>query len=148
LKEALLSRRKIDANGCWLWTMKRAAYGYGQWVVGQTDYHVHRLSAHLYHGFDLASSLTICHSCDNPPCCNPQHLFVGTSLDNSQDMVRKGRSAKGEHNAQSKLTDAEVHAIRKRYAGGETQKTLANAYDVHQTLVSLIVRRILWKHVE
>lgn len=147
LKAALLNRRRVDGNGCWIWTLHCGERGYGQWTIGQRNYPVHRLSAHLHFGFDLDSPLLICHRCDNPPCFNPEHLFIGTSAENSADMVRKGRSLKGEASGHSKLTEDDVRVIRRRYSLGESQQAIADDYGVNQTLIGFIVRGVAWKHV-
>jgi hypothetical protein len=147
LLTALLARGQFTESGCLEWTMSRGERGYGQWTIGQRNYAVHRLSAHLHFGFDLDSPLLICHRCDNPSCFNPLHLFVGTSADNAADMVRKGRSAKGERSGQSKLTEDDIRLIRQRYERGESQQAIADDYGVNQTLIGFIVRKVSWKHV-
>jgi hypothetical protein len=148
VKAMLLSRREIDANGCWNWTKYcDDKMGYGQVTIEQNSFAVHRLSAAIFFAFDLASPLLICHHCDNPRCFNPDHLFVGTHADNSGDMVRKGRSCNGETNPNSKLTELDVMAIRQRYLSGESQLAIANDYGVNQTLIGFIVRKVRWKQV-
>jgi hypothetical protein len=81
-----------EATGCWNWTGNLRNWRYGGIYYSGRDESVHRVVAHLYLGFDLASPLEVCHRCDNPRCFNPKHLFVGTHLENMQDMVKKGRS--------------------------------------------------------
>jgi hypothetical protein len=121
--------------------------GYGQWTIAQRNYAVHRLSAHLFLSFDLESPLCICHRCDNPPCFNPDHFFIGTNAENSYDMVTKGRSLQGEMHHNSKLTEEDVRMIRQRLDAGETQTTIAKDYAVNQTLIGFIARGVAWKHV-
>jgi hypothetical protein len=92
-----------EATGCWNWTGVRIDGGYGRIVFnGNRHTLVHRLSAHLYLGFDLKSKLLVCHRCDNPSCFNPKHLFIGTNLDNMKDAVAKGRFKR--NNANSRKT--------------------------------------------
>lgn len=84
-------------NGCWEWQGGKVRYGYG----GFHDEN-HRLRfAHRYswemHNGPIPKGLFVCHTCDNPPCINPAHLFIGTPKDNTQDMIRKGRSAQGQY---------------------------------------------------
>ena len=81
-----------DSTGCWLWKDAVDHDGYGVITVDRRQLRANRFVAHLYFGFDLNSNLLICHKCDNPPCVNPEHLFVGTPSDNMQDSVRKGRN--------------------------------------------------------
>lgn len=89
------------------------------------------------------------HSCDNPPCVNPAHLFLGTTQENAQDMVRKGRWANGircgELSHSAKLTLPQVEEIRGRYAAGERQVSLAADFGVRQTTISRIIRGDSWK---
>jgi hypothetical protein len=83
--------RVVEETGCWEWTGRVHAWGYGvMWFFGK-DQLVHRVAAHLYRGFDLNSGLQVLHTCDNPPCFNPEHLFSGTNLDNRRDCYAKGR---------------------------------------------------------
>ncbi len=94
----LLSKRKLNSNGCWEWQGNRLKSGYGRIKVrrlASSNIQVHRLAAYLWKGFKLESPLDICHSCDNPPCFNPDHLFEGSRLINVQDCIRKGRMHAG-----------------------------------------------------
>ena len=80
---------------CWNWTAGRDRAGYGHLRYMGRREQVHRVSAHIYLGFDLASNLCVCHRCDNPSCFNPKHLFIGTYSDNVRDALRKGRFISG-----------------------------------------------------
>ena len=93
----------------------------------------------------LLPGLVACHSCDNPWCVSADHLWEGTHQDNADDMVDKGRSARGEKNGQVKLTEEQVSAIR---ADNRTHETIANEYGVHRVLVSLIKRGERWGHLD
>ena len=108
----------------------------------------HRLVVGLRTG-DQGQAL---HACDWPPCCNPAHLSIGTPQDNMDQKVARGRQVTvpqpGEDNGEAKLTDPEVLEIRARYATGQiTQQGLADQYGVHQTIISKIVNRKIWKHI-
>jgi hypothetical protein len=94
------------------------------------------------------------HRCDNPPCCNPAHLFEGTRADNMRDMWSKGRgvkppdnSGKGEAHCSVKLTDRAVRAIRHRAAQGERKTLLAEEFSVSVSNVYAIVSRRSWDHI-
>lgn len=96
---------------CWLWTGS-IQYKYGRIKIKQKTYKAHRVSYELVKG-PIPRGIIVCHTCDNPPCVNPSHLFLGTHKVNSQDMVDKGRSLKGTKHHQCKLSDNEVLEIRR-----------------------------------
>jgi hypothetical protein len=82
---------RITASGCWEWTGPLSEWGYGQIAYNGTVYLLHRFAASLWLGIDLDSDVLVLHSCDNPPCFNPAHLYPGTDADNSRDCTDKGR---------------------------------------------------------
>jgi len=153
---------------CWPWTAGKVASGYGAFYLGsRSDGTRRQLSASriawtLAHG-PVPLGMLVCHHCDNPDCCNPLHLFLGTPADNIRDAARKGRTASGERNGShthperlargerhglAKLTEAQVREIRARYAaGGVSQSQLAREYGMARTTISSIVRRETWAHV-
>lgn len=152
---------QVDQTGvCWIW--KRAvARGYGWLRFRGRPMMAHRVAYLLKNG-TLPSDLCVCHHCDNPPCVNPAHLFIGTRADNNRDRDRKGRlganvgltmrkyperRARGERQGSAKLTAAVVRDIRKRAAAGETHRSIARVYGVSKTCVGEIVRRENWAHV-
>lgn len=91
----------------------------------------------------------VCHHCDNPACINPEHLFVGSALDNNRDREAKGRrNVKGERNPIARLTDAQVREIRTRAASGENQSQIGADYGIKNMTVSAIHRRRNWKHIQ
>lgn len=82
-----------NANGCMEWQGVRRKDGYGVLFVGKRRVSAHRYSYQLHYGVTLDSLQLVCHKCDNPPCANPDHLFIGTHQDNVADMIAKGRAA-------------------------------------------------------
>lgn len=141
---------------CWVWTAYADRKGYGRLQYGGNPSAIAtRVSWRLAHGTG-AGGLMVCHRCDNPPCVNPDHLFLGTARDNIHDMHAKGRQADvaltrhiGEDSGAAKLTDNQVREIRAAYsAGAATQVALAARYGVTQGSVSKICRRATWTHIE
>ncbi len=139
------------AGACWLWVACTDGHGYGTISVKNRPVKAHRVAWELTYG-PIPGRLWVLHKCDNPPCCNPAHLFLGTAVDNSADMVSKGRGrytpGEGESNGKAKLTNEIVRSIRAEYAaGGITQMQLSAKYNVTQAQISLIVLRKEWKHI-
>ena len=132
---------------CWLWTGSKDKHGYGRISYNRKPILVHRLVL-ILDGANIVPSDFVCHKCDNPSCVNPDHLFIGSAKDNSQDMKKKGRSCRGERQGQSKLTENIVKDIRSKYAEGKvTQKKLADEHGIHQVTVSEIITRKIWQHI-
>lgn len=141
----LRERVKADsATGCWIWTQSRGPRGYGRYgmraYVGgpMVNASAHRLALELILGRPIQPGMHACHRCDNPPCCNPQHLFEGTTTDNQRDCREKGRARwrTGEQHGMAKLTAVDVFAILDAIAAGETQGSLAKRYGVCQATIS------------
>jgi hypothetical protein len=141
---------------CWDWTGAMGPYGYGTfWDAGKRQgkrtKRAHRVAwVHVYG--DIPKGLLICHRCDNRRCVRPDHLFLGTHRDNTEDMVAKGRfvlgrRSHGELNGSSKLVADQVMAIRRRYTRGEEGKAMAEEFGICQAHVSRIVLRKTWKHL-
>jgi hypothetical protein len=132
---------------CWEWQgrVDHDGYGlYGSPLLGEGR--AHRRAWVLAHG-PIPEGLLVCHHCDNPPCVNPAHLFLGTSADNTRDSVEKGRRACGERVNTAKLSVADVREIRRLREGGATQQALADRFGCSQPMVGVIVRREAWRHV-
>jgi len=138
---------RAGPDECWLWKGARHPKGYGEFrsPPGLTKI-AHRVAFILSRG-DIPPGLLICHSCDNPPCCNPRHLFAGTAKENSLDMVSKGRSPRGERQGHTRMTEREVRAIRRLNDLAVRQKDLAEAFGVPQQTMSAIIKRKNWKYV-
>lgn len=148
--EKLFSNRIVDQKtDCWIWTGYLVKGGYGLLPLKINRFYVHRLSAYLWKGFDIASKLRVLHECDRPPCFNPNHLFIGTQQDNMDDMVKKGRSVKipGSRNGNSKLTESLVIQIRMLRREGWELKQLKEHFGVSQSTINQIIYRKIWTHV-
>ena len=142
---------KNHTNNCWKWGGTIMVNGYGTLTIRPNKYYAHRASWMINRG-PIPDGLHVLHKCDNPPCVNPEHLFLGTQRDNNNDKIRKGRarggSMKGESHPLVKMTNGKIKEIRARYkAGGITQGDLASQYGMSQPGVSAIITGRLWKHV-
>ena len=138
-----------DPDGCWLWAAGAFEGGYGAMVYGGKLCKASRIAWELTNG-PIPDGLWVLHRCDNPPCCNPAHLFIGTPRDNTHDALRKGRWCRtpGEARWSAKLRDVDVIDIRNRYVPRKvTLKDLADEYGVTFQLISMIVNRKIWTHI-
>jgi hypothetical protein len=129
-------------SGCWLWEKSLDVYGYGR--LGH-DGLAHRHSWTIHRG-PIPLGMHVLHKCDTPICVNPDHLFLGTAGDNARDRDKKGRGAKrsGEKSNLSKLTEADVLAIR---SDTRLQVIISKIYGINQTTVSKIKCRKSWAHL-
>lgn len=141
---------KVDKSsgpdGCWLWTGSRISTGYGNVYYLGSMVLAHRLSLMLS-GVDVQPSVFVCHKCDNPPCCNPAHLFLGTNADNVADMISKDRHSRGERNGHAKLSPESVSEIRRLRSDGATEIELSARFGVSRATISDISRRRSWTHI-
>jgi len=138
-------------NGCWLWKAGTFKDGYGCFTYNGKIQRAHRVSYQLFLG-SIPEGLLVCHKCDIRKCVNPDHLFLGTVLDNNLDCIRKNRhgkkGAKGEKHGSAKLTEKQVLEIRQRVNENEiTQYKAAKLYGVDPALINGIVHRRIWKHI-
>lgn len=134
-----------EPDECWEWTAGRwPGQEYGRIKFYGRDERAHRIAWELEHG-PIPEGMFVCHRCDNPPCCNPAHLFLGTPADNMADMARKGRSLHSHRNPRSRLTADQVDEVRRLYAAGTiTQAVLGKQFGVSQPAISAVVRQQVW----
>ncbi len=130
-------------NGCWIWHGTKVTRGYGQISSNGKIWRAHRLSWALHKG-NIPAGVLVLHKCDNPSCVNPEHLFLGSVQDNVDDRIKKGRSARGSNMGSSKLTEANVHAIRARLSHAETHVSIAASFDVTESAISHIAAGHSW----
>lgn len=139
-----------DPDACWEWHGCRDGNGYGKIGVRGVMKLAHRVSM-LLAGND-PGEMCVLHRCDNPPCVNPGHLFMGTKKENTQDMVVKGRArgkvSLGSENGIAKLTEESVREMRRLRGDGEKLSTLAAQYGICESNVSQICRGTAWRHVQ
>jgi hypothetical protein len=133
-----------DTNGCWPWTGTCTTNGYGWTHWGGRGIGAHRLAWLLAGGKALAPGEYVCHHCDNPPCCRPDHLFAGLPRDNSLDMARKGRARgarPGAANHRARFTETQITEIRAAYVPYKVSaRALAERYGTHEQVIGRIIR--------
>lgn len=150
-------------DSCWLWSGYVRRDGYGQVTHNNRRSGAHRWAFELATHQMIPAGMMVCHSCDTPLCCNPDHLFLGTALDNQRDSSAKGRSrfgarnpmtnpdarAKvaqpGSRNGMAKLTEKQVSEIRRLTSLGHRQSDVGAMFSVSQATVSLISRGVTWR---
>lgn len=136
-------------NDCWLWTgATDNAFGYGKFRLNGKSINAHRASFILFNG-EIPEGLFVCHKCDNPPCVNPEHLFVGTSEDNNKDRSNKGRTARldGYLSPSAKLNVPIVLKIREMYENNTTVAKISKLLNISYRTVWDVCNRISWRNV-
>lgn len=134
---------------CWEWQGRPTGNikygGYGCIRLNQVPFLSHRVAYKLHTGID-PGDLLVCHKCDNPICCRPSHLFLGTQAQNLEDMYKKRRQniARGIRHSQAKLTESDIRKIR---ASSRTGRQLAKQFKMSPAAISNILNRNTWKHV-
>jgi hypothetical protein len=136
--------KKADGDACWEWLGQRIKGGYGMLFDGAGKYvTANRISWMLNIGA-IPPGYVVRHLCNNPPCVRPDHLRLGTQLENMADRAAAGRTALGETNGKSKLSDEDVQQIRSLHAAGLNYRQIATRYPVHEHTISAICRG-LWR---
>ena len=136
-----------NKDDCWGWSGQKTK-GYGRLSIGHTGWvMIHRLSWTIHNG-EIPQGKMVLHKCDNPPCSNPCHLFIGTQKDNISDAARKGRlnTSRGEAH-RHKLTTVQVLEIRRTFESGETKLSISKKFKTSRSNVQAIVNRITWTHI-
>lgn len=155
---------KVDKSGdCWVWNGGLQSGGYGHFWCKGKDFIAHRFAWQISFG-DIPKGLCVCHKCDNRKCVNPEHLWLGTPHDNTQDMLQKGRAATGEkHHShlhpenvrrgekafKAKLTADIVREIRTLYATGNYSKSeLGRKFGVGHKSIECLINFKSWRHIQ
>lgn len=138
---------KVDVLGpdeCWPWkgSQKGTGYGYVRWEG--KNVRTHRLAFFLSNAY-LPEGKNVCHTCDNPPCCNPIHLFAGTQKENMEDCSQKGRTARRH---KGKLTNFQVIELRQLHEQGIPYSKLAGMFGISKAGAHAIGTRICYKEVQ
>jgi hypothetical protein len=135
-----------DGTGCWDWKGPFSKEGYALLATRRFGNRAARISYILHFG-PIPRGMYVCHHCDNRRCVRPDHLFLGTTQDNTADMVAKRRHRYGVLHNKAKLTEADIPTIRALRAGGLSQQKIADRYGVSQTTISSILLGKTWFHV-
>lgn len=148
-------KKGSSIDSCWLWIGAQDGYGYGQLATGsmidgsRRRERAHRIAYELTIG-PIPDGLEVLHKCDNPPCCNPTHLFLGTQTQNIEDMKRKGRakSLQGEAKSNAVLSDEIVCKLRILYEqGGISQRKAGRLLGLNENTAKAALSGKSWKHV-
>lgn len=137
--ETFMDRIKKSENACWEWQGTRDRKGYGKITINKATWRAHRY-AYLHFKGNM-DGLSVLHKCDNPCCCNPDHLFLGNAVDNALDMIQKGRGGR------VKLTIAQIFKIRELYASGMGRKQISEQLNVKRRTVDNVVNGKRWSHL-
>lgn len=142
-----------NQSGCIEWQSTTDRYGYGfitfmpEGAAGGITLKAHRIAWEYANG-SIPEGMHVLHKCDNPKCCNPDHLFLGTQLDNNRDMKEKNRNTRGNMRKDAKLNPDDVRRIRSMQESGIQQSRIAEHFGVSRSTVCQIVKRDRWAHVE
>lgn len=159
----------VTKENCWNWKGSLQPNGYGKFSIKRNFISAHRASYQIFKG-EIPKGRFICHTCDNKKCVNPDHLWIGTPKENMQDAIKKGiiiykkgyslsadhieklricnkPDKKGEKHHLRKLSNKNIHEIRKLYKLGNTQKKISEKFNIHPSAISRIVRNKRWAHI-
>lgn len=133
---------------CWEWTGSKSKKGYGLFDARCGESRAHRVSWMFSFG-NVPNGVFVLHSCDNPSCVNPNHLFLGSAKDNTQDMIRKSRdSLIGSKNSQAKLSEVSIVEIKTLYQSGISISKISSLFNVVYETIWDIVNGNTWKHIK
>lgn len=141
---AFWKRTVLRESGCMEWLGAKDKDGYGVSRFHGKSIRAHRHAYILVEG-EIPTGKHVCHRCDNPGCCNPEHLFLGTHDDNMRDKVQKGRCCRGQGVSNSKLTPEKVFAIR---SATGTSKSVAAQFGISMSAVDHVRHRRRWQWLE
>lgn len=152
LESLLENTAWIPFCGCQIWLGSVNPNGYGTILHKGRKYYTHRRAKMFSIGRELSKGELVLHKCDTHSCCNPAHLYVGTHLDNTRDMIERNRcnyskAMRGEAHSSAKCSDADVRTIRELRAAGSSFRELAKRYGIAIRAAYCICTRKTWKHI-
>ena len=133
-------------KGCWIWIAGTSGNGYGGFKIDDKMFRSHRVAFEMWKG-RIPDGQLVRHKCDDPLCCNPEHLELGTTADNVNDRQERNRQSKGGDRYNSKLTEDDVREIRMLLRTGITGVEIARRFGVSQDAISKIKSGRNWKHI-
>jgi hypothetical protein len=144
--DILVLAQSGEGDECVEWPHARSSTGYGNLWTGERYRSAHKAAWEAIHG-PVPPGQVVRHLCNNRPCIRIDHLAIGTHADNYADMRHSGNELVGEARSDSKLTEAQVRAIRAGRESGTTIRALADLYGVNVATVHSIIHRKTWKHI-
>lgn len=145
---SIFDRAMIRPSGCWEFIGSLDGGGYGHLTYRGKNVRAHRIAYDLCVG-DIPKGQHVLHACDNRPCVNPDHLFLGTNQDNIDDMIAKERNNRGERNGMAVLTEDDVREIRQLLSTGTyTQSEIGDMFGVTRGAVKSIKLGKTWKYLD
>lgn len=138
--------RVIVTPGCWDWDGAKNDHGYGQLRLTDGIIYIHRFMYQIVFG-PIPDDVVVRHRCDNPPCSNPDHLKIGSQVDNAEDARSRGRLAVGERLPQAKMTAENVVEARDLWRGGLDVYTIAKRFGVTRVTMREALIGKTWKHL-
>lgn len=146
----ILGKVEKKENGCWIWKGGKSGDGYGAIKINGRQTSVHRQAYKEFIG-DIGKGLSVCHKCDMPICCNPDHLFLGTPKENTKDSVKKGRARcsnqNGSKNHSTKLDETIVRKIKELFVKGYMVTDLHDLIGIPMKTLEGIKYNKTWRHV-
>lgn len=143
--ERFYGKYTVADSGCWEWHGAKDSCGYGRFGIGRaTCQNAHRVSYTIHVG-PIPEGFQVCHKCDNPSCVNPAHLFLGTHKDNMDDRGKKQRTARGERNGKSVITNEIAAYIR---GSKLSERVIAKELGIHRGTVNAVRSGRTWKEVK
>lgn len=149
IPDRVVNKITLSHNGCWEWNGATNSYGYGVVGVGRRSEGTAKVHRYVWEHFNgqIPDGLHVLHRCDNPPCCNPDHLFLGNDADNVADKISKGRQPRGSDFSRSNLVDRNIRQMFELQEQGWLQREISEYYGISRRNVGHILSRTKWAHV-